>query len=287
MKKSVDITISIASYNTKEYLNRCVSSIYKYAKGVTFEIIVVDNSSSDGTQKMVERTFPQVQLIKNKRNNYYGGANNQALQVARGEFFLILNADTYFVDNSIKKIVSYMKQNRKVGAAEGLEIYEDNRLVPNGSRFSTPLVDFYELSFIGKHFKNQKRIDRYRYKGKNRRETFPVDVGCDAFLVVQTKLLRDIEGYDETMLLYYTENDLCLRIKKAGYSVVHFGPAFVYHKVSVSANKLKWKKLDLYYHDMRRYYTKNGYMFSGNVLYALLKCEKLLLQIFRPTMFDY
>ena len=286
MTKPLDVTVSIVSFNTKEYLERCIESICKYTNGISFEVIVVDNASSDGTQKMVEKKFPKVKIIKNKINKYYGGANNQALKIAKGRYFLILNADTYFTDNSIKKIVKFMDKDKKVGAVEGLEIYEDGRLVPNGSKFTTPLIDFYELSFIGKRFKNKNLINNFRYTKNNRRKIFTIDVGCDAFLMVRSDTMRKIKGYDDKLLLYYTENDLCLRLKKEGYKVIHFGKAYVYHTVSVSANKLRWKKLDLYYHDLYTYYKKNGHILSGSLLFVLLKLEKLILYVFRPNMFE-
>lgn len=282
----MDITISITSYNTLDLLKKCIESIEKYTKNISYEVIVVDNNSSDGTQKMVSKTFPKVILIKNKSNNFYSKANNQALKHARGKYFLILNADTYFTDNSIKKMIDYFRENNTVGAIEGLEIYEDGKLIPNGSTNVTPLIDFYELSLIGKRFKNKKLFKKYRYAHKNRRDTFEIEVGCDAFLAVRTDIMKKVKGYDENLLLYYTENDLCIRIRKEGYKIIHLGRAFVCHKVSVSANKLKWKKLDLYYSDLLTYYKKNGYAVSGTLLYVLLKIEQVALRIFRPYMFD-
>lgn len=279
----MDVTISIVSYYTKDLLRRCLKSIFKYAKGLEFEVIVVDNASEDGSSEMVDKEFRTVKLIKNKTNKYYTGANNQALKITRGKYFLILNADTYFMDNSIKKIFDYMESNKNVGAVEGLELYEDGRLVPNGSRVSTPLLDFYELSLVGKRLKNQNMINIYRIVNKKRNETFEIDIGCDAFLCVRTDILRKIGGYDTNLLLYYTENDLCLRIKSLGYNIVHLGSAKVMHEVSASAKKMGWKKFDLYYRDLLTYYTKHGYKISGFLLFSLLKFEETLFKLFRPT----
>lgn len=280
----MDVTISIVSYNTRDLLSRCLESIFKYTKELQFEIIVIDNNSADGTAEMVEQKFDSVKLIKNKTNKYYTVANNQALKIANGKYFLILNADTYFVNNSIKKIIGYMEKNQNVGAVEGLEVYKDGKLVPNGSKFSTPLIDFYELSFIGKRVKNKKMIDDYRIINKKRDETFDIDVGCDAFLCVRTDIMKKIGGYYTNLLLYYTENDLCLRIKKLKYKIVHLGSARVMHEVSASAKKIGWKKLDIYYKDLLTYYSKHGYNISGTFLFLLLKFEELFLKLFRPNI---
>lgn len=277
----MDVSISIVSYNTSKLLERCIRSIFKYAKGVRLEVIVVDNSSSDNSVHMVENRFPRVKLIKNKVNKYYAGANNQALKISKGKYFLILNSDTYFIDNSIKKMVDYMEKNPYVGACEAIEIYEDGRLVQTGSRFSTPLIDFYELSLVGKRIKNKKLVDDFRYKNKNRLDTFEVDIGCDAFLIVRKNILDKIGGYDEKFLLYYTENDLCLRIKNLGYRIMHIGNARVMHRVSASTEKLGWRKMDLYYNDLLTYYKKNGYLITGTLLFFLLKTEEQILKLLK------
>lgn len=274
--------MSIVSYNSRDLVMRCLESIFKYSKGFRFEVIVVDNASFDSTDQMIEKKFKKVKLIKNEINKYYTGANNQALKIAKGKYFLILNADTYFVDNSIKKILDFMEKDKSIGAVEGLEVYEDGSLVPNGSKFSTPLLDFYELSFIGKRLKNKDMIDEYRIINKKRDEMFDIDVGCDAFLCVRTDIFRKIGGYDTNLLLYYTENDLCLRIKELGYKIVHLGNAKVIHIVSASVQKIGWRKLDIYYRDLLTYYIKHGYIVSGLSLFFLLKIEEILLKIFKP-----
>ncbi len=279
-----DVSISIVSYNTKKLLARCLRSIYQKTKGIKFEIIVIDNNSSDGSSSMLKKDFPKVKLIENKQNNFYAGANNQALQIAGGKYFLILNADTFFVDNSIKKINDYMEKNRKVGAVEGLEIYTSGQNVDTGSLFSTPEIDFYELSLIGKRLRKQKMVSDYRISNKDRSEDFEVDVGCDAFLCVRTDILKKIGGYDNKLRLFYTENDLCLRIKKSGHKIFHLGKAKVIHEVSASTKKIGWRKLDIYYNDMLRYYVKNGYLLGGILLFILLKLEETVLKIFRPNM---
>jgi len=285
MKTSIDVTVSIVTYNTKNEALKCIESIYKYTKNITFEIIVVDNNSSDGTVISVQNKYPNVKVIKNKKNKFYTKANNQALKEAKGDYFLILNSDTYFKNNAIQKMVHFLNTRKEYGACEGLELYENGTLVPNGSKNVTPIIDFYELSILGKRFKNKKKLRAFRYASKKRNETFDIEVGCDAFLMVRTEVMRKIKGYNENLNLYYTENDLCIRIRKEGYKIVHLGNSYLFHKVSYSANKLKWKKLELYYKDLKYYYKVHGYAILGLFLYFLLRLELILLRVFRPRMF--
>jgi len=277
----MDLTISIVSYNSKDLLRECISSIYKYFKSISFEIIVVDNGSKDRTSEMIIKEFPKVKLIRNKANLFFTKANNQALKIARGRYLLILNQDTYFTDNSFKKTIDYMDQNRDVAVCEGLEIYEDGKIVPTGSKFSTPLIDFYELSLFGKKISNKKLIKEYRISNRSRKSVFEVDVACDAFLCVRKEILDKIKGYDETFLLFYTENDLCLRIKKLGFKIIHYGPSKVIHRVSSSTELLGWKKQDIYYRDLLHYYQKNKFSIQGYLLYSLLKAEEIILKILK------
>ena len=275
----MDLSISIVAYNTEDLVKRCLLSIFKYTKGITFEVFVVDNGSKDKTVAMIKKEFPQVKLIANKENVFFARANNQALEKAKGQYFLILNSDTYFIDNSLKKMVDYMEKHADVGAVDGLEIYEDGHFMDSGSLFSTPLIDFFELSLIGKRIAPKKIINGYRIAGKDRKGTFPIDVGCDAFLMVRKNILDQIDGYDDKFLLYYTENDLCLRIKKIGKQIMHYGDAKVMHKVSASVNTLGWKKTDYYYKDLLWYYRKNGFPITGTALFCLLKFEEMLLKV--------
>lgn len=274
----MDISISIASYNTADLLKRCLNSIYKHTKGLKFEVIVVDNRSKDRSVEMVKKNFPRVKIIANKTNKFFSKANNQALKIASGKYFLILNSDTYFTDNSLKKMVDYMEKNTEIGACEGIEVYEDGRILQTGSGFSTPLIDFFELSILGTRLKNKKLINRYRLVEYDRRENFEIDVGCDAFLMVRKMIMDKIGGYDKRFLLYYTENDLCLRIKKLGYKIMHLGDSQVMHRVSASVEKIGWKKTDIYYKDLFYYYKKHGFQVTGALLFLLLKLEGFILK---------
>ncbi len=282
----LDLTISIASYNTSDLLYRCLKSIYKNTRNVNFEIIVVDNASGDGTKKMIKEKFKKVKLIENKKNLFFTTANNQALKLAHGRYFLILNSDTYFFDNSIKKMVEKMDKNSAIGAVGGTEVYENGEIILTGSEWSSPLIDFYELSFVGKRFRNKKLVNRFKMSRKSRLSDFDVDMTSDAFLMVRTNILKEINGYDSKLFLYYTENDLCLRIKRKGFRILHMGEAKAFHTVSGSVKKIGWKKLDIYYHDLLHYYKKNGHPVTGTMLYLLLKMEKNILKIARPNMFS-
>jgi GT2 family glycosyltransferase len=279
-KYSFDLTIAIVSYNTKDLLERCLTSIYQHSRGIKIEVIVVDNASTDGSAALVKKKFPQVKLIKNKTNRFYTGAINQALAIARGRYFLILNSDIFLKENSFKKLVKFMDKKLRVGATEPLQVDEAGKAVSTGSRHNQPLLDFYELTWPGRLFKNQAQLDRFRLKKRDRSKIWSAEVICDACLIIQTELFRKIGGYDERLKLYYTENDLCQMIQKHKYQTVHQGKIKVWHTVSASTNKTGWQKIsDIYASDAFHYYWKHGERLSGLLLYLSLKLNNLLVLI--------
>jgi len=89
-----DISVIIVSWNVKDFLRKCLSSIYRFTEGLDFEVFVVDNNSSDGSPGMVKSEFPQVRLIENHSNMGFSSANNQALKTSSGRYRLLLNPDT-------------------------------------------------------------------------------------------------------------------------------------------------------------------------------------------------
>src|ERR1700756_4722394 len=101
---------------------------------------------------MLEKDYKKnnIKFIKNNTNLFFTKANNQAFKKALGKYILILNSDTYFIDNSIKKMKDFLDSYPKVGAIEGIEMYENKTIIETGSRRASPLIDFYELSLLGK-----------------------------------------------------------------------------------------------------------------------------------------
>ena len=125
---SMQLSVSIVSFNTKALLKRCLASIFKFTKGLSFEVIVVDNGSTDDSAAIVRKDFPQVKLIQNRTNRWYSGANNQALNAAKGKYFLILNSDIFLKDNAFKSLVCYLpapesRRCRAVAAVRERENY--------------------------------------------------------------------------------------------------------------------------------------------------------------------
>jgi GT2 family glycosyltransferase len=104
----LNISIIIVSFNTKELLSQCIKSIFKHTKGINFEIIVVDNASTDGSQQLIKSDFPKVILIESEINIGFGRANNLGAKHASGDYLFFLNSDTLLIENSIKILKDFI-----------------------------------------------------------------------------------------------------------------------------------------------------------------------------------
>ena len=278
----VILTISIVSFNTRALLQRCLASIYQFTRGIKFEVVVVDNHSTDGSALMVKKSFPKVKLIANTDNQFYTGANNQTLRQAQGKYLLILNSDIFLKDDALTKMVRYLERHPRVGAIECLQLYEDGRMVSTASKHNSPFLDFLELTWLGRILKPffKSQLERFRMVDKDRRQTFKAEVICDAVMMIKTDLLRSFGGYDEKFKLYYTENDLCKKVQKKKLQTVHFAAATVWHRVSASTDKAGWKTISqIYTADAYVYYRKYHSFFSAIGLNLMMQLNNLLISL--------
>ena len=257
-KLSVDISISIANFNTRELLKNCLRSIVTNTNGLKVEILVVDNGSRDGSFSMVQDQFPQVNLIKNSKNLFFSKAYNQALKKAQGKYFLILNSDTILPKNSLIKMLVFMEKYPNAAAASCREIDENGNLDLTCSRFPTPLMEFFESNLLSKIFKNKKLLHKYRYANWKRNTTRQVDVIPGSFMFLRKALMEKIGGFDENLKLFYSDYDLCLRMKKAGFVNYFYSKVTITHLRAQSVKLLdKWQLAKISLLDMLYYYKKH------------------------------
>src|SRR3990167_4098341 len=256
-----DLTISIVSFNTKDLLRDCLASIYKNSKGITFEGVVIDNGSSDGSAEMVAGEFPRIRLIKNRKNLFLTKAQNQAMHGARGRYFLILNSDTRILHGTLKTVVEFLNKHPKVGALGVKHLYPNGKIEQTCQRFTTPLIEFLDsnllTNLIWRAWKKPQVLERIHYSNWDRTSSRYVQAVSYACLFAPTNLLRRIGYYDERFLLFFTENDLCLRIRKLGYSCYHLANASITHTRAQSLAHFKPHRTYRFYEqDMLKFYLK-------------------------------
>ncbi|MFQ6109609.1 MAG: glycosyltransferase family 2 protein [Candidatus Aminicenantales bacterium] len=271
------MSIIIVNWNTRDFLARCIESIKNYTHKASFEIIVIDNSSSDGSAEMVEKKFPEVTLIKNQENLGFGRANNQGLALARGRYILFLNSDVSVSRDCLDRMHAFMEENPDVGASSCRLLFPDGSLQPSCRKFPSFRVYFLMLLGMRYVFPNMKVFRDYLMLNWDHSDEREVDQIMGSFMFIRKKILDQVGGFDERYWMYFEEVDLCLRIKKAGWKIVHYPSASAVHFLSKSSEQWgKKKRMSEFQRSLLKYFKKNEKTYHYYVLLALSKLRSLL-----------
>lgn len=149
----LDLSICIVNWNVESLLKACLRSIIDNTSGISCEVIVVDNDSSDGSVDMVKAEFPQVKLIVNKENAGFTRANNQAIRISKGRYIMLLNPDTVIIDNALNKMVRFMESRFDCGALGCKLLNTDGTLQRSCKTFPSLDVILYNSLFLDSLFR--------------------------------------------------------------------------------------------------------------------------------------
>ena len=258
----IDLSICIVNYNTKSQLQKCLRSIFKNTSGLNFEVLVVDNGSTDNSVKMVNTIFPKAKIIISKKNLYFSKAYNLSLKKSVGSYCLILNSDTLIPKNSLRDVFIFMQSHPDVAAASCRHVDEKGKVDKTCSRFPTPIIEFLESNILTKPFRKNSLLQKYRYSPWKRDSTKEVDVIPGSFIFIRKSVFKKIGYFDENLRLYYGENDLCARIKQIGQKKYHLGETTIIHLQSQTVKLLPQLQIfKIALEDMLYYYRKHfGYL---------------------------
>lgn len=216
----VQVSIVIVNYNTCSLLRDCLRSIYEKTEDVTFEVVVSDNGSKDGSLDMLRQEFPQVVVVENNANLGFGTANNRGLEVARGEYVFYLNSDTLLLNNAVKLFYDYWKANEKLNlGALGCNLVDaDGEITQSYEKFPSVRKEFmaslhhvaaFAVKNVMKFF--GRDISKLRKKPVYQRKTGSVDYVCGADLFMRN---TSDARFDERFFLYYEETNMQLALAK-------------------------------------------------------------------------
>lgn len=266
------LSIIIVSYNTRELLKKCLeSAVNCQLLADSFEIFVVDNASTDGSVEMVQKEFPQVNLIASDKNLGFAKANNLALKQAQGDYILFLNPDTVVPLETLPAMLKFMEENKDVGIAtckvelaNGLLDWDCHR------GFPTPWASLTRFLGCCKVFPKSKIFNQYYLGYLPMDKIHEIDSCAGAFLLTRREVLNEIGFWDEDYFFYGEDIDLCFRAKKAGWKVVYNPNAKIIHykgassgikkttqKVTKATSESRQKALRASVDAMRIFYDKN------------------------------
>jgi GT2 family glycosyltransferase len=267
-----DLSIVIVSYNTREPLRRCLASIQEQRGGLDVEIIVVDNSSKDGTGNMVRENFPDVKLIEPGFNTWFAEGNNRGVQVASGEYVFILNPDTVIQPATLQTMIAYLRNHPQVGTITCQMQYPQGGRQFTGSRlphYADLLLGYTFLGLLLTPWRNKRRQHMW-YEGWQRDTTHAVEVIPDSSMMLSLELWRKIGGYDTGMKLYFTEDDICKRILAKGYEIHFVAEALLLHEEHASTNQVQRLASQVYFDDLLYFTRKYHGILAAGLLQALI-----------------
>ena len=234
----MDVSVIIVNWNTEGLLRDCLNSIYEQAGEVDYEVIVVDNASTDGSAEMVRHDFPDVVLIENRDNRGFAAANNQGIAMAQGRYILLLNTDTIVLDYAIDKAVSFADAHPEA-AVVGCRVLNPNRTLQTTCfMFPSILNMLLSSSYLYKLFPKSKLFGRERMAWWDRNDTREVDVVTGCFMMVRREAIDKVGVMDERFFMYGEETDWCYRFKQAGWKVFFTPCAEIIHLGGQSSKKI-------------------------------------------------
>lgn len=239
----VDLSIIIVNWNGKDLLAKCLTCVESTVKKVSYETVVVDNASTDGSQEMVRRDFPTVKLIANTANVGFATANNQAMKVAEGRYVLLLNSDAFVHENTLDMMVTFMDEHPQAGMSSCKLVYEDGSLQRSCATFPTLATEFFIALGLDKLFPRSSVFGKYLMTDWNYDTTRQVDVIMGAFMLVRRELIAKVGMMDEGFFMYSEEVDWCYRFKEAGAAVYFYPDVTCVHLWGGSSKAVKVESL--------------------------------------------
>jgi len=251
------LSIIIVTHNSAEVIGKCLSSLNRYSPSCSFETIVVDNSSKDGTVNLIENEYSGVRLFANDTNKGYSRGINQGISVSGGEMILILNPDIIVKEDSIDILVDFMKKNQDAAISGAQLVNTDGSLQHSCRSFYTVRALLLRRTFLGKLFPRAKSLREHLLTDYDHRTVREVDWIIGACMMVRRSAIRDAGMMDERFFLYFEDVDWCYRMRQHGWKVYYVPESVMTHYyMRASAGSLFSRSLIIHLVSLFRYYEK-------------------------------
>jgi GT2 family glycosyltransferase len=226
------VSIMLVNWNTRELTLECLRSVYAQTLDTSFEVIVVDNGSADGSAEAIAREFPQITLMAEAENHGFAKATNISVERARGRYVLLLNTDTVVLDRAIDRLVAFADANPAARMWGGRTVFEDGSLNPDScwGRI-TPWSVFCMATGLAKLFKRSEVFNPECYGRWPRDRQRQVDIVQGSFLLIERVFWNELGGFDLAFFMFGEEADLAARARNHGArplmtpdaTIIHYG----------------------------------------------------------------
>lgn len=264
----MELSIIIVNYNTKKLVEKCLLSIEKYPPNTSYEIIVVDNCSTDKSDEYIKTLQNGILLSQNLG---YSRANNIAIKASKGDYILLLNPDTEVLENTLSVCLDQIKSKKNVGILGCRVVMPNGKLDLACKRgFPTLLNSFFKFTYLSKLFPKSKLLGGYNQTYLSENESNFIDCVVGAFMLIKREVITKIGLLDESFFMYGEDIDFCYRAKKSGFLVYYYADAKIIHHKGASSKKSS-KALFEFYNAMKIFYKKH-YIKKGSNFYYLFVC---------------
>ena len=268
MKPSPQVAVVVVSYNTRDLLISCLSSVIESTRPADVEMVVVDNASNDGSLEAVRHTYPQVMTIANRANLGFAVACNQAIRASTAPFILLLNSDATITPQSFQALYETISANAQCGAAGCRIVNSAGSETTNTRNFLTPFNQALEQSGIVSWI-NWKYLRRsHRPTPDQNERDCSVDWIDGACLMIRRAALDEVGLFDEDFFMYSEDEDLCFRLRKNGWTICYSANGIALHHGAASTSQNRFDMLRHFYSSQMLFLSKHRSHASA-VLYAI------------------
>ena len=266
----ITLSIVIVNYNVCGFLEQCLLSVRDAVKGISHEIFVVDNASTDGSEAYISTRFPQVKYIYNTENVGFSKANNQAIAQSSGRYVLLLNPDTVVGESVLDEACHFLDEHDDAGALGVKMIDGDGKFLPESKRgFPSPWVSFCKIFGLSKLFPYSRRFGRYHLRFLDENSTHRVDVLSGAFMLLRRSTLDRCGLLDENFFMYGEDIDLSYRMTLTGEKNYYL-PLRILHYKGESTKTESLRYVRIFYQAMFIFLRKH---YPHYKLFALLSIK--------------
>ncbi len=264
----MDLSFIIVNWNTKELLSDCLESIFRTVTALSYEVIVVDNASADGSVDLLTQKYPQVKTIANRENRGFGAANNQAFAGMKGKYALLLNTDAVLTQGAVQKLWMFAEANPRAAIVCGQLQNADGSKQNSIAAFPTLLTLAINTSLLEYLFPGKYPSKRYDHTGP-----LAVDSAIGACMMIRKQALDEVSFFDDRYFFFFEETDMAYAMKRAGWQIYQVPDALIYHLQGQSIGHNARSRIEFYrsrYQFLRKWKPRCEYLVAAAVIFIRL-----------------
>jgi len=276
----MSLSIIIVNYNSTKFIVRLLKTIREFLNDIEYEIIIVDNNSSERDIEKLVKENTDIKFLFLKKNYGFGYANNRGMEIAKYNYYFLLNPDTYFVDGSIKLMIDAVQNNPQWGIIGPMVKYADGGIQESALHFPNVRYEIYTLfGILGNIIKFTKRLRRKLFNDKE----YETDFVFGSCMLIRKELNDIILGFDEDYFLFTEETDYCYRTRNfTNFKIIYFPKSTIYHEAGAITGKKPLKRFLQGYNSKLIFIVKH---YKG--LYSFLMRYTIILLFIKKLLYGY